>query len=128
MRGKSDTNVLRPTITTCIYYVLFCSIRPAARSYPTGSGPFAIVLVDLNRDGNVDFAVTNRGADSLSVRLGDGRGNFGPRADFLTGDDPVAIATSAVAWSLAKRSEDAHPARMRSTWLEGDRWRPACTW
>jgi hypothetical protein len=62
------------------------------RDFNAGSEPAAVAVADFNADGKLDYVVTNRAADSLTVRLGDGTGGFGPRVDYATGDLPVAIA------------------------------------
>ncbi len=46
---------------------------------------------DLNADGNADIVTSNFEAGSVSVLLGDGRGNF-TRKDFPTPPDPFGIA------------------------------------
>jgi hypothetical protein len=50
------------------------------------------VIEDFNGDGNLDFAVTQRDVDSLTVWLGLGWGKIGAPARYPTGDFPVAIA------------------------------------
>jgi hypothetical protein len=62
------------------------------RDLPTGVDPAGVAVADFDRDGNLDVAVTERGVDSMSVRLGDGTGRFGARVLYATGDYPTAIA------------------------------------
>src|SRR5205823_14005633 len=50
-----------------------------------GADPSGVVLSDLNNDGKSDLAVSNIGADSVSVLLGNGNGSFGAARDFSTG-------------------------------------------
>jgi type II secretory pathway component GspD/PulD (secretin) len=45
---------------------------------PVGFNPTAIATGDFNGDGNQDFAVTNEGDNSISILLGDGKGDFAP--------------------------------------------------
>jgi hypothetical protein len=45
-------------------------------SISVGKGPKCIALADVNHDGKVDLLVGNADDDTLSVLLGDGRGNF----------------------------------------------------
>jgi hypothetical protein len=65
--------------------------------YATGNDPVSVAIGDLNGDGKPDLVVTNAGAypvygNTVSVLLGDGEGNFGPKSDFGTGDGPVSVA------------------------------------
>jgi hypothetical protein len=62
-------------------------------AYPVGSLQSAIVVVDLNRDGNLDVGVTNQGA-SASILLGKGDGTLLPPTAYATGGGPVAIASA----------------------------------
>jgi len=56
--------------------------------------PVALVLGDFNGDGNIDVATANDGANSVSVLLGDGTGNFTPPTTTLAvGSHPDAIAS-----------------------------------
>jgi Flp pilus assembly secretin CpaC len=48
----------------------------AGSPYPVGTDPSAIVVADFNGDGNPDFAVTNKGDNTVSVFKGDGKGGF----------------------------------------------------
>ena len=41
-----------------------------------GQGPRAVVLIDLDRDGNRDLAVSNLFGSTISLIFGDGNGNF----------------------------------------------------
>ena len=46
-------------------------------NFPAGSDPRGIVAGEFNGDNNPDIAVANFGANTISVLLGDGAGNFG---------------------------------------------------
>jgi tetratricopeptide (TPR) repeat protein len=53
------------------------TFREAAGSpYPVGNNPSAVVVADFNGDANADFAVANRGDNTISVFKGDGKGGF----------------------------------------------------
>jgi len=41
-----------------------------------GQEPHTVIAVDVNHDGHLDLAVSNRTDGTVSVLLGDGRGNF----------------------------------------------------
>src|SRR5439155_1668686 len=60
--------------------------------FATGYGPISVALADLNRDGRLDLAVANDGANTVSVLLGIGGGSFGPKTDFAAGYTPASAA------------------------------------
>jgi len=76
-------------------------------------GPNALVVDDFNSDGNLDLAVGNLGADTISVLLGDGSGGFAPQSLFVVGESPNAIASNdfngdgKVDLAITKREPDA---------------------
>jgi len=70
----------------------------AHTDYPTGTGPVAIVTGDFNisNNANLDLAVVNQAANTVSILLGtgDANGTFGAKQDFAVGAAPSAIATA----------------------------------
>ncbi|HEY9401463.1 MAG TPA: Calx-beta domain-containing protein [Pyrinomonadaceae bacterium] len=57
--------------------------------------PLAVVAKDFNRDGKADLAITattNFADYYVSVRLGEGEGNFGGPTDYLIGQYPQSIS------------------------------------
>jgi hypothetical protein len=64
-------------------------------SFGTGSNPWAIVAADFNGDGKLDLAITNVGANTVTVLLGNGDGTFTAAAGspVTVGSGPYAIAT-----------------------------------
>jgi hypothetical protein len=67
--------------------------------WPTGLGPSAVAIGDLNRDGKPDLATTNNNGpfgqsrgNTISILLGNGDGTFGSKTDYITGQDPRSIA------------------------------------
>lgn len=50
-----------------------------------GDGPRKVITADLNNDGILDLAVANERSDNVTVRLGDGAGDFGPLANWGRG-------------------------------------------
>jgi Flp pilus assembly secretin CpaC len=48
----------------------------AGSPYTVGANPSAVVVADFNGDGNADFAVANKGDNTISVFKGDGKGGF----------------------------------------------------
>ena len=60
---------------------------------PDSDGATAIAVGDFNGDGILDYAVANFNANSLSIFLGDGTGNFVQTANNpATSDNPIALA------------------------------------
>ena len=59
-----------------------------------GKNPFRMVAADLNGDGKADLAVVDRSASTVSVRFGDGTGQFGPRTAYGTARSPLGLVTS----------------------------------
>jgi hypothetical protein len=51
----------------------------------TGTGPDAVAVADLNRDGKPDLVSANVGTGGVSVLLGNGDGTFGAKTDFPAG-------------------------------------------
>ena len=71
--------------------------------YPVGANPSSVVVADFNGDGNSDFAVANKGDNTISVFKGDGKGGFTafPASPFALQNNatnsekgPVALATA----------------------------------
>ncbi len=64
--------------------------------YGTGNGVAAVATGDFNGDGNLDLVVANSACScphgTVSLLLGNGDGTFRPRADFATGEVPIALA------------------------------------
>jgi hypothetical protein len=61
---------------------------------PVGKGPGHIVVADVNHDGKPDIIVANTDDATISVLLGDGKGQFSPAAGspFPCGKNPNDIA------------------------------------
>ncbi len=48
----------------------------AGPSLTVGQEPHSVITADFNKDGHLDLAVTNRTDGTMSILLGDGKGNF----------------------------------------------------
>jgi len=57
-----------------------------------GSAPAGIAAADLNGDGTLDLAVTNYGAGTVAVYLGNGNGAFSGRVGYTAGTNPYFVA------------------------------------
>ena len=75
----------------------------AGSPFPVGTNPSAAVVADFNGDGNLDFAVANKGDNTISVFKGDGKGGFAPfpaspfaltNTTTISEVGPVALATA----------------------------------
>lgn len=62
----------------------------------TGSSPDHVLAIDLNGDGKLDLANTNRGTNNVTVRLGNGDGTFGNSTGFAVGSTPIGLAAADV--------------------------------
>jgi hypothetical protein len=80
-----------------VLYLLFGTLLAhgqflEAPQYPTGTNPQAMAVGDFNSDGNLDYAVANSGANTVSILLGNGDGTFKPKVDYTTGSTPKGVA------------------------------------
>jgi len=58
-----------------------------------GPAPRSMVTADFNKDGKLDFAVANSGDSTISIRLGNGAGNFSNANDVSVYSSPYSIVT-----------------------------------
>jgi hypothetical protein len=74
--------------------VAYPSPAPLLTNYtiPASAGPSSLTAADWNADGKLDLAVTNAGAGTVSILLGNGDGTFAAKVDYATGNQPMAIA------------------------------------
>ena len=63
----------------------------SARDFFAGLGPRSIRKADLDNDGHLDLAVTNRWGNGVSFLRGDGNGYFFEPIQLKTGEDPRAL-------------------------------------
>src|ERR1041384_206007 len=70
----------------------------AAKPIEAGRGSGGVFLVDLDRDGHLDLVAKHLLTQQISLQLGDGRGNFRPRApgSFRLDFEPGALAINDV--------------------------------
>ena len=61
-------------------------------NYQTGNEPYSLATGDFNEDGNIDIAVANEEADSISLFLGDVEGDFVPGMSCQVAALPRSIA------------------------------------
>jgi len=62
-----------------------------AVDYTTGTNPYSVVAADFDGDGNSDLAVTNQGANTVSVFINNGDGTFAIKVDYGTGTTPTMV-------------------------------------
>lgn len=65
-------------------------------SFEVGDTPYALVVADLNGDGQPDIAVANRNAGTVSVLLGNANGTFQPQMTLPVGQRPLTIQAADV--------------------------------
>jgi hypothetical protein len=63
-------------------------------SLPTGDYPYYVVGGDFNGDGDQDLAVSNFGANSVSIYYGSGNGQFSAPTTIAVGSQPVGLAAA----------------------------------
>ena len=64
----------------------------AQNSFPTGGSPNGVAVGDFNGDGKLDLAIANKGDNTVSILLGDGKGGFAAKVDFATAAGPTGVA------------------------------------
>lgn len=64
------------------------------KTFRTGDGPTQVATMDLNQDSNIDLVVANGRDGSVTVYLGNGKGQFEevPGSPFPAGNNPIDIA------------------------------------
>ncbi|AGY58296.1 FG-GAP repeat domain-containing protein [Gloeobacter kilaueensis] len=85
---NTDTVTLLPNLGRS---AAFLGLR-GVRSLPVGDCPTAVILADLDRDGDLDLITANLNGGSLSVLLNSGRGVFAAPIEVPVGQKPVAVA------------------------------------
>ncbi len=88
--GRADVVVVNPGPGTVS--VLLSAGEGTLRgavSYPTGSGPSKVSIVDVNRDGNLDIVTGN--STTISVLLGHGDGTFDTHVDYPATGQGLAV-------------------------------------
>jgi len=73
-------------------------ILAAKTDYTTGTKPNYVATGDLDGDGDLDLAITNLEAATVSVLLNTGSGSFSAKTDYTTGDHPSAITMADIDW------------------------------
>ena len=66
-------------------------------TYPTGTGPVWIatgIFNTTNGSQNIDLAIANQTANTVSVLIGNGDGTFQPKTDLPTGNAPVSLVVA----------------------------------
>ena len=64
----------------------------ASISYGAGSGPHSVAIGDLNGDGELDLAVANIFANTVSILTNDGSGAFAQTSIPAVGSGPRSVA------------------------------------
>jgi hypothetical protein len=64
----------------------------AVAATAANAGPSSLAVADFNNDGKLDLAVSNSGANTVSILLGNGNGTFAASLNYATGNTPMAVA------------------------------------
>ncbi|KQT13097.1 hypothetical protein ASG40_19865 [Methylobacterium sp. Leaf399] len=67
-----------------------------AADVSVGSDPNSVTVADVNGDGHLDILAANYGSNSVSVRLGDGKGTFSGVTDVPVGSGPISVTVADV--------------------------------
>ncbi len=91
--GDNTASVLLNTTTPGAATASFAT----QQTFATGSGPFAVVLMDVNGDGKPDLLVANDGDNTVSVLRntttpGTATPSFATQQTFATGHSPLSLA------------------------------------
>jgi Tol biopolymer transport system component len=86
--GKVDIALSTVGIT---YILLGNGDGTFASSHSLSGAPAPIITKDFNGDGKLDLAGANFDSDEVSIRLGDGAGNFGAATNFAVGSRPNSL-------------------------------------
>jgi hypothetical protein len=83
------------TFTLTVQTGTACAGTPVftnAADSSVGSLPFSVAVGDFDGDGKQDIAVANAGSSTVSIRLGDGLGNFSGTTEVSVGSSPFSVA------------------------------------
>jgi hypothetical protein len=61
-------------------------------NYAVGTNPVAVVTADLANNGKLDLITANASDNTISVRMGNGDGTFGPATPYAVGTYPESVA------------------------------------
>ncbi|MFN3428299.1 MAG: FG-GAP repeat domain-containing protein, partial [Candidatus Thermochlorobacter sp.] len=77
-------------LVASVVFAQSVSFAPPA-SVGVGSVPLSVFVADVNLDGKPDLLTANYGSNSVSVRLGDGAGNFTGTTNISVGTNPQSV-------------------------------------
>ena len=89
----TNTNVNGTTGTVSVLLNNKNGTFATAATYTVGSQPYQVAIGDLNGDGHPDLAVTNYGANTVTILLGSASGTFTVQ--------PTTLATCATPYGVA---------------------------
>jgi hypothetical protein len=100
LRNNSDNDLIVSNFTDNTLSVLLGAgdgTFATQVTYPTGIGPVWITTGSFqtaNNNQNLDLAVANQTANTISILLGNGDGTFQPKTDIVAGAAPSAVVTN----------------------------------
>ncbi len=69
-------------------------LMAAAAALPPGTGPVNVAVGDFDEDGQADLVVANDGANTVSIKVGDGAGGFTQGGEYAVGANPDSVAVA----------------------------------
>ncbi len=91
--GAADSNVALVSLNLAGGAACSALTLLPPKAFATAAKPFAVVTGLFNNDRFPDLAVSNFGAGTVSVFLGNGNGDFTKAADYATGQQPAFLVT-----------------------------------
>ncbi len=89
-RGARSANRERLLLETLEDRTLPSFLSPV--NYAVGTNPLSVVTADLANNGKLDLITANANDNTISVRMGNGDGTFGPAQTYAVGSAPVSVA------------------------------------
>lgn len=87
--------IVRYLLAICVVQTVFGDIQfQNVTMYETAGGSTGVTTGDFDGDGDIDFAISNRGASSVTCWYNNGSGAFVATADFQTGDVPRYVESA----------------------------------
>ncbi len=88
---SAPSQVMAPPAATHTSTMGVFKFKPVTSVVSVGNPPQCVAIGDFNGDGKQDFATANPHANSVSVRLGNGKGGFSGATNIMVGSAPYSV-------------------------------------